>query len=156
MSSRLDVGHIRLVGESQESEAAGERDIVQWLRVEWLRVEGVIAERDGTEQVSDDAVRGYERSWIASTRSLDGGRYVKGWLNAEDAAVWDGTLGPLALGVVAGGVRPDGDRELVGNNRLADADRRARSLLFWSHANLYGIIEIGMEARLDLGVGLAA
>ncbi|MFI0353774.1 DUF222 domain-containing protein [Actinomadura sp. 9N407] len=60
------------------------------------RIREVIAERDGTEQAPDDAVRGYERSWIASTRSLDGGRYVKGWLNAEDAAVWDGTLGPLA------------------------------------------------------------
>ena len=30
--------------------------------------------------------RGYQRSWIDSTRSLDGGRYIKGWLNAEDAA----------------------------------------------------------------------
>ncbi|MFI0353077.1 DUF222 domain-containing protein [Actinomadura sp. 9N407] len=60
------------------------------------RIREVIAERDGTEQAPDDAVRGYERSWIASTRSLDGGRYVKGWLNAEDAAVWDGILGPLA------------------------------------------------------------
>jgi hypothetical protein len=27
---------------------------------------------------------------------LDGGRYIKGWLNAEDAAIWDGTLAPLA------------------------------------------------------------
>ncbi|WP_131732574.1 HNH endonuclease signature motif containing protein [Actinomadura formosensis] len=61
------------------------------------RIRDVIAERDGTEAVPDaDTRRGYERSWIDSTRSLDGGRYIKGWLNAEDAAVWDGTLGPLA------------------------------------------------------------
>ncbi|MEV4679115.1 DUF222 domain-containing protein, partial [Actinomadura sp. NPDC049382] len=60
------------------------------------RIRDVIAERDGTEQPPEDAQRGYERSWIDSTRSLDGGRYIKGWLNAEDAAIWDGTLGPLA------------------------------------------------------------
>ncbi|MFI0485508.1 DUF222 domain-containing protein [Actinomadura sp. 9N215] len=60
------------------------------------RIRDVIAERDGTETADEDSQRGYERSWITSTRSLDGGRYVKGWLNAEDAAVWDGTLGPLA------------------------------------------------------------
>ncbi len=60
------------------------------------RIREVIAERDGREQAPDDVARGYERSWIDSTRSLDGGRYIKGWLNAEDAAIWDGTLGPLA------------------------------------------------------------
>ncbi|WP_344906501.1 HNH endonuclease signature motif containing protein [Actinomadura meridiana] len=60
------------------------------------RIRDVIAERDGTESVDEDCQRGHERSWVTSTRSLDGGRYVKGWLNAEDAAVWDGTLGPLA------------------------------------------------------------
>ncbi|MFI0350442.1 DUF222 domain-containing protein [Actinomadura sp. 9N407] len=60
------------------------------------RIRDVIAERDGTEQAPDDAARGYQRSWLTSTRSLDGGRYIKGWLNAEDAAVLDGTLGPLA------------------------------------------------------------
>ena len=61
------------------------------------RIGDVIAERDGTEPAPDaDIRRGHEQSWIDSTRSLDGGRYIKGWLNAEDAAVWDGTLGPLA------------------------------------------------------------
>ncbi|GAA1857073.1 HNH endonuclease signature motif containing protein [Actinomadura bangladeshensis] len=60
------------------------------------RIRDVITERDGTEQAPREAARGYERSWIDSTRSLDGGRYVKGWLNAEDAAIWDGTLAPLA------------------------------------------------------------
>ncbi|MEO3825344.1 DUF222 domain-containing protein [Actinomadura sp. B10D3] len=60
------------------------------------RIRDIITERDGTEPAPDDTRRGYERSWIDSTRSLDGGRYIKGWLNAEDAAIWDGTLGPLA------------------------------------------------------------
>ncbi|WP_255204807.1 HNH endonuclease signature motif containing protein [Actinomadura sp. BRA 177] len=60
------------------------------------RIRDVISERDGSEPVPEDARRGYEHSWIDSTRSLDGGRYIKGWLNAEDAAIWDGTLGPLA------------------------------------------------------------
>ncbi|QKW33683.1 DUF222 domain-containing protein [Actinomadura sp. NAK00032] len=60
------------------------------------RIGDVIAERDGTEQAPEDVARGYERSWIDSTRSLDGGRYIKGWLNAEDAAIFDGTLAPLA------------------------------------------------------------
>jgi hypothetical protein len=35
---------------------------------------------------------------------------------------------------------------------LTDADRRALSPLFWSHANLYGLIEIDMDAHLDLGL----
>ncbi|WP_141578690.1 HNH endonuclease signature motif containing protein [Actinomadura sp. WMMA1423] len=60
------------------------------------RIREVIAERDGREEAPEDVQRGYERSWIDSTRSLDGGRYIKGWLNAEDAAVWEGTLAPLA------------------------------------------------------------
>ncbi|MFI0351511.1 DUF222 domain-containing protein [Actinomadura sp. 9N407] len=60
------------------------------------RIRDVIAERDGTDEPPADAARGYERSWIASTRSLDGGRHLQGWLNPEDAAVFDGTLAPLA------------------------------------------------------------
>ncbi|MEU6754581.1 DUF222 domain-containing protein, partial [Spirillospora sp. NPDC046719] len=61
------------------------------------RIRDVIAERDGTEDTPDeDSRRGYDKSWLTTTRSLDGGRYVKGWLNPEDAAIWDGTLAPLA------------------------------------------------------------
>ncbi|MEU6749734.1 DUF222 domain-containing protein [Spirillospora sp. NPDC046719] len=61
------------------------------------RIRDVIAERDGSEDAPDeDTKRGYDKSWITTTRSLDGGRYVKGWLNPEDAAIWDGTLAPLA------------------------------------------------------------
>ncbi|MBD2893587.1 hypothetical protein amrb99_25090 [Actinomadura sp. RB99] len=61
------------------------------------RIRDVIAERDGTEDAPDeDTRRGYAKSWLTTTRSLDGGRYVKGWLNPEDAAIWEGTLAPLA------------------------------------------------------------
>ncbi|MBO2437959.1 DUF222 domain-containing protein [Actinomadura nitritigenes] len=61
------------------------------------RIRDLIAERDDTEDAPDeDSRRGYDKSWLTTTRSLDGGRYVKGWLNPEDAAIWDGTLAPLA------------------------------------------------------------
>ncbi|MBD2891912.1 hypothetical protein amrb99_08200 [Actinomadura sp. RB99] len=61
------------------------------------RIRDLIAERDDTEDAPDeDTKRGYDNSWLTTTRSLDGGRYVKGWLNPEDAAIWDGTLAPLA------------------------------------------------------------
>ncbi|GAA2599260.1 hypothetical protein GCM10010411_36060 [Actinomadura fulvescens] len=60
------------------------------------KIHDVIAERDGSEECPEGAVRGYERSWVTASRSLDGGCYVKGWLNPEDAAIWAGTLGPLA------------------------------------------------------------
>jgi hypothetical protein len=61
------------------------------------RIRDLIAERDDTEDAPDeDTKRGYAKSWLTTTRSLDGGRYVKGWLNPEDAAIWDGTLAPLA------------------------------------------------------------
>ncbi|TDC53485.1 DUF222 domain-containing protein [Actinomadura sp. KC345] len=106
------------------------------------RVRDVIAERDGTEQAPDDAKRGYERSWIDSTRSLDGGRYIRGWLNAEDAAIWDGTLGPLAKPAGAfvrsgrprpaarGGVtlvrRCSGPRAVCARTPRADRDSRTR------------------------------
>ncbi|MGI5323019.1 DUF222 domain-containing protein [Actinomadura nitritigenes] len=61
------------------------------------RIRDLIAERDDAEDAPDeDSKRGYDKSWLTTTRSLDGGRYVKGWLNPEDAAIWDGTLAPLA------------------------------------------------------------
>ncbi|MFF0526202.1 DUF222 domain-containing protein [Actinomadura nitritigenes] len=61
------------------------------------RIRDLIAERDDTEDApNEDSRRGYDKSWLTTTRSLDGGRYVKGWLNPEDAAIWDGTLAPLA------------------------------------------------------------
>ncbi|MBO2452204.1 DUF222 domain-containing protein [Actinomadura barringtoniae] len=59
------------------------------------RITDLIAERDGSDTPPEDAAHGYERSWLDTSRSLDGGRYVRGWLNAEDAAVLDGALGTL-------------------------------------------------------------
>jgi hypothetical protein len=38
----------------------------------------------------------------------------------------------------------------VGIKRVADADRRGLSPLFWTHANLYGTIDIDMNRHLDL------
>lgn len=60
------------------------------------KIRETIAERDGTTEPDVDARRGFDRSWIQLTRCLAGGRFVKGWLNAEDAAIWDTTLSPLA------------------------------------------------------------
>jgi TnpA family transposase len=37
-------------------------------------------------------------------------------------------------------------------DRLTDADRRALSPLLWTHANLYGTIQIDMDIHLDLGL----
>ncbi len=74
------------------------------------RIREVIAERDGTEEPDLESRRGYERSWVESSRSLDGGRYLKGWLNAEDAAIWDGALGPLARPAGAGDRRDLSER----------------------------------------------
>jgi hypothetical protein len=34
--------------------------------------------------------------------------------------------------------------------RLTTSDKRALSPLFWSHANLYGRIDIDMDTHLDL------
>ncbi|WP_231509973.1 transposase [Streptosporangium roseum] len=42
--------------------------------------------------------------------------------------------------------------EVSGVGRLADADRRALSPLFWSHANLYDTIQIDMDTRLGLAI----
>ncbi|MFE2875077.1 Tn3 family transposase [Streptomyces roseus] len=35
-------------------------------------------------------------------------------------------------------------------DRLADADRRGRSPLFWTHVNPYGPFELDTDSRLDL------
>ncbi|MEU5881834.1 DUF222 domain-containing protein [Spirillospora sp. NPDC047279] len=59
------------------------------------RIRDVIAERDGTDE-PDEAKRSHDRSWMAATRSLDGGSHVQGWLNPEDSAIWHGVLDKLA------------------------------------------------------------
>ncbi|MFG2000845.1 DUF222 domain-containing protein [Spirillospora sp. NPDC048911] len=60
------------------------------------KIHDLVAERNGVERPPDDIARGYKRSWLSVSRSLDGGCYVRGWLNPEDALILDGTLAPLA------------------------------------------------------------
>ncbi|QKG26599.1 hnh endonuclease [Actinomadura verrucosospora] len=90
------------------------------------RIRDVIAERDGTEDAPDeDSRHGYAKSWITTTRSLDGGRYVKGWLNAEDAAIWDGTLAPLAKPAGPEDVRDVGERAAAALASVLSGGHRA-------------------------------
>ncbi|KAB2345098.1 HNH endonuclease signature motif containing protein [Actinomadura rudentiformis] len=60
------------------------------------KIHDLVVERNGDDKPPEDVRRGYQRSWLAVSRSLDGGCYVKGWLNPEDTALLDGTLAPLA------------------------------------------------------------
>ncbi|MGH3240184.1 MAG: DUF222 domain-containing protein [Spirillospora sp.] len=118
------------------------------------RIRDVVAERDGVDEPAAESRRGYERSWISSTRSLDGGRYVKGWLNAEDAAVWDGTLGPLAKPSGAEDPRDLPERmaaALVG--ALADGHRATKVTLVIDLDTLTGG---GAPARLTDGSRIPA
>ncbi|MFG2007055.1 DUF222 domain-containing protein [Spirillospora sp. NPDC048911] len=55
-----------------------------------------VNEANGTDKPPEDIRRGYHRSWLTANRSIDGGCYLKGWLNPEDTAILDGTLAPLA------------------------------------------------------------
>jgi uncharacterized protein DUF222 len=59
------------------------------------RIHEMIAQRDDTE-TDPESARGYTRSWIETSKTLDGGKYIRGYLNAEDAAAWDGLIAPLA------------------------------------------------------------
>ncbi|MBO2455944.1 DUF222 domain-containing protein [Actinomadura barringtoniae] len=60
------------------------------------KIHDLVREHNGEEKPPEDVQRGYERSWVTVSRSLDGGCYLKGWLNPEDTAILDGTLAPLA------------------------------------------------------------
>ncbi|MFI0443868.1 DUF222 domain-containing protein [Actinomadura sp. 6N118] len=74
------------------------------------KVHDLVAEADGTEKPPEDVKRGYERSWLVLSRSLDGGSYVKRWLNPEDTAILDGSLAPLAKPAGADDRRDLGER----------------------------------------------
>ncbi|MFB4303130.1 DUF222 domain-containing protein [Actinomadura sp. NTSP31] len=90
------------------------------------RICDVIAERDGTDTApGEDAKRGYAKSWITSTGSLDGGRYIKGWLNAEDAAIWDGTLAPLAKPAGPEDTRDVGERTAAALSSVLSGGHKA-------------------------------
>jgi uncharacterized protein DUF222 len=73
------------------------------------RIHELIAQRDGTDRDLDSA-RGYQRSWIETSRALDDGKYIRGYLNAEDAAVWDGLIAPLAKPAGPGDTRDTAER----------------------------------------------
>ncbi|MFG2000660.1 DUF222 domain-containing protein [Spirillospora sp. NPDC048911] len=60
------------------------------------KIHDLVNQANDTEAPPEDVRHGYERSWLVRSRSLDGGCYVKGWFNAEDAAILDGTMAPLA------------------------------------------------------------
>jgi hypothetical protein len=60
------------------------------------KISETIADRDDREKPPEDAKRGFKRSWLQRSRSLGGGCWVKGWLNAEHTAVLDELVDPLA------------------------------------------------------------
>jgi hypothetical protein len=74
------------------------------------KIHDLVRERNGEETLPEDVQRGYERSWVTVSRSLDGGCYLKGWLNPEDTAILDGTLAPLAKPAGADDRRDLGER----------------------------------------------
>src|SRR5262249_6783106 len=78
------------------------------------RITDLIRERRGEESEPPDSRRGFKRSWLAKSRSLDGGCWVKGWFHAEYAAAFDQIIGPLAKPKAQGD-----DRDLA--ERTADA-----------------------------------
>jgi hypothetical protein len=41
-------------------------------------IAGAVVRLDDTDRAPDEARRRYEHSWVDSTRSLDGGRYIRG------------------------------------------------------------------------------
>ncbi|KAB2348292.1 HNH endonuclease signature motif containing protein [Actinomadura rudentiformis] len=103
------------------------------------KIHDLVTERNGDDGPPEDVRRGYERSWLAVSRSLDGGCYVKGWLNPEDTALLDGTLAPLA--------KPAGS-----DDRRDLAERTAAALttvLSGGHRNT----RITVIARLDTLTG---
>ena len=74
------------------------------------RITDVIAERDGREPGPEDARRGFRRSWIQRSRSLDGGSWFKGWLSPEHTAVFEELIDPLTGPAGAGDDRDHAER----------------------------------------------
>jgi hypothetical protein len=104
------------------------------------RISEVIAERDGRERPPEDAARGFKRSWIQRSRSLDGGSWVKGWLSPEHTAVWDKVVEPLTT---PAGAADDRDHA----ERTADA---LFAILTQGHRRSTGTVIIELET-LDGG-----
>ncbi|MGI8331050.1 DUF222 domain-containing protein [Actinomadura scrupuli] len=74
----------------------------------------LIAEQQGTDPEPEQSRRGFTRSWLVRTKSLDSGSWVKAWLNPEHTAIFDQIVGPLAKPRARGD-----DRDLA--QRTADA-----------------------------------
>lgn len=102
---------------------AAEQIMLEWVAEEWtpqmvarraVRIHDIVGARDGTERPDEDTRHGYEHSWLTIAGSLDGGAFVKGWLNPELKTLVKAALGPLA--------KPAGaDDERDHARRLADA-----------------------------------
>ncbi|MGI8334941.1 DUF222 domain-containing protein [Actinomadura scrupuli] len=78
------------------------------------RITDLIAERLGREVEPEDSKRGFARSWMTRSKSLDGGSWFKGWCNPEHTAALDQIIGPLAKPRAQGD-----DRDIA--QRTADA-----------------------------------
>ncbi|MGI8336228.1 DUF222 domain-containing protein [Actinomadura scrupuli] len=78
------------------------------------RITDLIAQRQGREPEPEEARRGFRRSWLSRSKSLDGGSWVRAWFNAEHTAAFDQIVGPLARPRAKGD-----DRDLA--QRTADA-----------------------------------
>lgn len=78
------------------------------------RITDLIRQRRGQEPEPEDSQCGFKRSWLTTSKSLDGGCWVKGWFHAEHAAAFDEIIGPLAQPTAQGD-----DRDLA--ERTADA-----------------------------------
>ncbi|MGH3389009.1 MAG: DUF222 domain-containing protein [Actinomadura sp.] len=113
------------------------------------RITEVIAERDGRERPPEDARRGYRRSWIQRSNSLDGGSWVKGWLSPEHAAVWDSVIEPLTKPTGAADDRDHAERTADALfSVLSNGHRRTSALILIDLATLNGA---EIPARLPSG-----
>jgi hypothetical protein len=74
------------------------------------RITDLIIQHRGGEREPGDSRRGFSRSWLTVSRSLDGGAWVRGWLTPEHGAQLDEIVGPLAKPSAAGDDRDLGQR----------------------------------------------
>lgn len=56
----------------------------------------VIHQQRDEQKEPIESRRGFQRSWITMSRSLDGGTWVRGWLTPEHAATFEQITGPLS------------------------------------------------------------
>jgi uncharacterized protein DUF222 len=103
------------------------------------RITDVIAERDGRERPPGDARRGSRRSWVQRSKSLDDGMWIKGWLSAEHAAVWDSVIEPLTTPTGAADDRDHAERTADAlHTVLSNGHRRTSAIVVIDLATLLG------------------